>query len=91
MKKQTALKIAVHSMKKQQNVYHPGHLEYSRSGVLFEWAVRAEKNWKKLEQAIQVVTSLMHEQEQLDLFTTHPPRVRVEGQVQEQEAARTEA
>jgi len=96
MKLTTAYKIAIDALTLQQKKYYPGKVEYERSTYLFEWAVKANKQWEKLEAAKNRMIQEMHRQEQEEkqgsLFgSPTPPQLDPWALPLDQEGARTEA
>lgn len=64
MKLKTAYKMAIGAIQLEQKKYYPGHFEYERSGILFDWAQRDHKKWLRLETAKNKMIEQMHQTDQ---------------------------
>ena len=64
MKLKAAYKLAIDAITMEQKKYYPGHFEYERSGVLFDFAEKDHKKWTRLEAAKNKMVVQMHRTEQ---------------------------
>ena len=64
MKLKTAYKLAIDAITMEQKKYYPGHFEYERSGIMFDFAEKDHKKWTRLETAKNKMVVQMHRTEQ---------------------------